>query len=157
MPVVLDAAGMKVVGGILVVAALALVSAGAYVRLAPEDPARWHVPPVMPEAGTGVWPVEGGVYAAVDLDLPAGEALARFDRVAQQTARTKRIAGRPETGMATYRTRSALWGFPDYTTVLAVPQEGTSRLLIHARQRYGRSDLGVNAARVRSWIEALKR
>ncbi len=148
---------MRVVRAVLVVAGVALVSAGLYVRLAPEDPARWHVAPVMPEAGTGLWPVESGVYAAVDVAMPQAQALARFDAAALATPRTERIAGGPGTGMATYRTRSALWGFPDYTTVLAAPKAGATRLLIHGRQRFGSRDGGVNAARVRGWIADLAR
>ena len=48
--------------------------------------------------------------------------------------------------MITYVTRSALWGFPDYTTAIAQPDDrGGTYLILHGRARYGASDLGVNA------------
>ncbi len=53
--------------------------------------------------------------------------------------------------MVTYITRTAVIGFPDYTTVRL--RDG--RVEIYGRARYGLSDLGVNAARIDSWLEAL--
>ena len=43
-------------------------------------------------------------------------------------------------------------GYPDYTTVQADPVPGGARLIIDARQRFGRGDFGVNAARIRAWL-----
>jgi len=42
-------------------------------------------------------------------------------------------------------------GFPDYTTITMADED----LLIYARLRFGRSDFGVNGARVDRWIKAL--
>ncbi len=118
----------------------------AWVRLSPVDAAAWHVPP--PDQPPGDYPEEGAFLAVRDLGERAGEALADLDRVARGVPRTRRIAGGPETGMTTYETRSALWGFPDYTTVAA---DGPL-VRIHARLRFGRGDMGVNQARVRDWM-----
>ena len=43
-------------------------------------------------------------------------------------------------------------GFPDYTTV----QLKDDRLMIWARLRFGRSDLGVNRRRVDRWLADLE-
>lgn len=118
--------------------ALILAFAGgmAYVRLAPDDPVRWHVaPPVM------------AVTAA---------AQGRADIApARATPRTTLLAGAPETGMITWVTRSRLFGFPEYPTAAATPAAGGCRLDIVARQRFGRGDMGVNAARLRDWLGQL--
>lgn len=109
----------------------------AYVRLAPTDAATWHQP----------------ITANVDRDLPGGairvrsagpEAFAQVDAALRALPRTYPVAGSIEEGRVTYITRSALWGFPDYTTV----EHGDGMLKMHARLRFGRSDLGVNAARL---------
>jgi uncharacterized protein (DUF1499 family) len=52
--------------------------------------------------------------------------------------------------------RSAIFNFPDIITVMFVPiGDERSTLAVLSRSRYGRSDLGVNAARVRQWLEKL--
>ncbi|MWD26122.1 DUF1499 domain-containing protein [Aquicoccus sp. SCR17] len=117
---------------------------GAYVRLAPSDPERWHVP----------------LNVTEDRDLPGGaervlpgegDRLADLDRIARATPRTERLAGSVEEGRLTYITRTNLWGFPDYTT--AERKDGD--LMLHARLRFGRGDMGVNRARLDSWIRQL--
>ncbi|SLN11198.1 hypothetical protein PSA7680_00111 [Pseudoruegeria aquimaris] len=127
-----------------------------YVRLAPTTEDAWHVDP--DAAGD---PGEAGILIrSDDARAPAGRAdrlLARLDAVAMATPRTRRIAGSLGEGRITYETRSLLWGFPDYTTVQLVPQaDGTARLAILARLRFGRSDLGVNGKRVAGWLAALE-
>ena len=57
----------------------------------------------------------------------------------------------------TYVTRSALWGFPDYTSVKVVPDGAGSVVTIFARARFGESDIGVNRARVERWLSQLAR
>lgn len=130
----------------------ALVGFAAYVRLAPSDPGRWHVAPV----AEGPWGevVAGEGWATLRLPpergLPA-ELLARLDAVALATPRTIRLAGSVEEGRITWVTRSALWGFPDYTTAEA----RADGLHVQARLRFGRGDMGVNAARLRDWLSRL--
>jgi hypothetical protein len=144
-----------VLGIIVALVLLAAVAASAYVRLAPSDAAEWHVDPAAAEPRDGHFVVRpaGGDTDGPLMEMPPGEALAAFDRVATATPRTERLAGSVEDGRITYVTRSRLWGFPDYTTVEAVEAEGGSRYVIHARLRFGQSDMGVNAARVRGWLE----
>jgi len=49
--------------------------------------------------------------------------------------------------------RSLIFRFPDTITVQVFPQtEGGSTLAIYSRSNYGRSDLGVNKARVQRWL-----
>ena len=132
--------------GLLVVATFAF---GVWVRLAPSDPARWHTDPAQGTAG------ENAHVARVVLPGPPEAALAAFDAVAMAEPRTTRLAGSPAEGRITYVTRSRLWRFPDYTTVAAEAGDGGAALVIHARARFGRSDLGVNAARVGRWLAAL--
>jgi hypothetical protein len=138
---------------------LALIGgAMAWVRLAPTDPARWHVAldrageagPCGPDAVT---PGTGMAKAACLLPDPPQVTLNRLAAVAGATPRTRRIAGSPEEGRITWETRSALWGFPDYTTAEAMPDGTGTRLVILARLRFGREDMGVNAARLRDWLD----
>lgn len=127
----------------------ALVAFALYVRLAPSDPARWHV---APEA-TGPWGevTAGEGWASLRLQGDATDLLARLDAIALATPRTTRLAGSVDAGRITWITRSALWGFPDYTTA----EVRTDGLYLYARNRFGRGDMGVNAARLRDWLARL--
>ncbi|WP_170363311.1 DUF1499 domain-containing protein [Ruegeria arenilitoris] len=127
----------------LVVAAV--VGLGLYVRLAPSDPARWHVQ-VVAEAGRDL---PGGVIRAVQT---GPDGLARLDQVARATPRTTVLAGSVDAGLITYVTRSRVFGFPDYTTA---QQEGDT-LRIYGRLRFGRRDFDVNRTRVDGWLAALQ-
>lgn len=140
-----------------ILAALVLLVAGgaAYVRLAPDDPVRWHVAPrlaVLEKGGaTGaVLGVPGGAAVQIAAADPAA-ALSRLDAIAMASPRTRRLAGSVAEGRITWVSRSRVWGFPDYTTAQITP----GGLAIHARQRYGADDWGVNAARLRDWLAQL--
>jgi uncharacterized protein (DUF1499 family) len=123
---------------------LAVLGFGLWVRLAPSDPARWHVS--VGDAGNRDF------AGAVVRSIPAGPGdMSRLDRIIRDTPRTVVLAGTPEEGMVTYITRSRLWGFPDYTTVEGQP----GAIVIHGRLRFGSFDLGVNRARVEGWLAAL--
>ena len=130
-----------------------VVAVGLYIRLAPSDPARWHV-----KAGVdGPWGeiVAGDNSATVRLGLgagPPGDLLARLDAIALATPRTTRLAGSVESGRITWVTRSLIWGFPDYTTAEA----RADGLYLLARSRFGQRDLGVNAARLADWLARLQ-
>lgn len=130
---------------ILLIALLLLVVAFlGWVRLAPNDPARWHVAPKVDGDRNGQGSARRLVAAGPD-------GLARLDAVARNWPRTRVLAGSVDAGMVTYITRTKVIGFPDYTTV----QQDGNQLKIYARLRFGRSDLGVNAARVDAWVKAL--
>jgi len=136
---------------------LAIIVMLAYVRLAPSNRAIWHTDPMTATAQNGhflVRPEGGDLASPVYEDSPI-DLLTRFDEVALAEPRTERLNGSPEQGRITYISRSRYIGFPDYTTVQAIPVEGGTALVIHARLRFGSSDLGVNAARVTRWLDAL--
>ncbi len=119
------------------------VAAGLYVRLAPSDPERWHT---MPAAVTNR-DTDGGAMRVVG----AGQdGLTRLDQIIRATPRTDVLAGSVASGMITYVTRSRVFGFPDYTTV----RQAGPQLEIYGRLRFGRSDLGVNAARIDGWLQS---
>jgi len=138
----------------------------AYVRLAPSDPARWHtlLPSgdlsggwvMLPPGVDGVGEGDDGARAGLTLfsETPE-EVLGRLDAIALASPRTRRLAGSPGEGMITWITRSALFGFPDYTTAAARAEGPVTVLVLHARQRFGRKDFGVNAARLRDWLAQL--
>ncbi len=147
---------MKVLGLIAVVIAGLLLGVVLWVRLAPSDLAVWHIDPASnPPRGprNSYLLAPGGDGEPLRLALPPAEAAARLDAVALATPRTTRLAGQGT--FTTYITRSALFGFPDYTSVLIRPVEGGSELFIFARSRFGDGDLGVNRARVADWIARL--
>jgi hypothetical protein len=136
--------------------ALPALLGAAWVRLAPSDPALWHVDPqdVTRRGGMNSFLAgPGGDRPAVELPNPPGAVAARLDAIAMATPRTARLAG--EGTFVTYVTRSALFGFPDYTTVRILPTAMGSEVLIFARSRFGKSDLGVNRKRVEDWIARL--
>ncbi len=134
---------------IYIAIALTLVLA-AYIRFAPSDASRWHQV-LIPPAGLAVGAPVIGLNFAWDIVPGATVTLAQIDAVAMAQPRTIRLAGSVERGLITYVTRSALWGFPDYTTV----QAGPAGIILFARSRFGRQDLGVNAARLRQWRQNL--
>ncbi len=131
--------------------ALALILAlvlgfAAWVRLAPVRAERWHRVPSA-AAQVGDWAEPGGFEAVRQLPKPQA-TLAELDTIIMASPRTTRLEGAPEDGLITYVTRSALWGFPDITNLWL---EG-GRLHIRGHLIYGRSDLGVNRARIEGWL-----
>lgn len=134
--------GRYVVVLVTIIALLAIVV--GYIRLAPSDPADWHQMPDFTEDAD----LAGGVMRIVDT---GPDGLARFADIALATPRTTHLAGSVEEGMMTFVSRSRVWGFPDYTTA----QQAGDQLKIYGRLRFGRSDFGVNKARVDGWIADL--
>jgi uncharacterized protein (DUF1499 family) len=128
---------MKILIGLLGAAACFAL----YVRLAPSDVARWHrgVADISPNP-------EGSFRTSLE-----GADFARLHEQILQTPRTRVLAGDVAAGHVTYVTRSALWGFPDYTTV----EQTGSEITLVGRLRFGRSDLGVNKKRIQAWGAAL--
>ncbi len=122
-----------------------VVALGVYIRIAPSDPARWHVIP----AAEADRDLQGGVLRVVDT---GPDGLARLDAIARAAPRTSVLAGSVEDGMVTYITRTKVVGFPDYTTV----QQDGDILRINGRLRFGRRDFGVNRTRVDGWLAELQ-
>lgn len=126
---------------------VAVIAVLAYIRLAPSDPATWHIaldprPAILgapsPDA---VVTLRGGAY----MDLPEG-SFAALKSIAAETPRTQILA--EDADHITWITRSKLMGFPDYTTAQITP----TGLIVYARLRFGGADHGVNAARLTAWL-----
>ncbi len=145
---------------------LAAATGCVVINTSSHDPARWHVDPatVRPNANPNqyITAPPGTTAAPADAETRLyperpRALLARFDAIAQAQPRTQVVAGDPDSLMITYVQRSRVFGFPDYLTVRAVVVEGGAGLIIWSRARYGRSDFGVNRARVEAWLAALDR
>lgn len=121
----------------------------AFIRLAPTRIAKWHRLPNVTEPGDVS--EADGFLTVRRITRPAADVLSAVEQRALATARTKLLRGSVEAGMMTFQTRSAVLGFPDHTTV-AVQGD---LLVIHGRLRFGKSDLGVNRARIAGWLETL--
>lgn len=135
-----------------------LVLAGmVWIRLSPTKPDDWHEDPLAAEPGPGRFVVkpEGGDTSFGPVPEAADTLLFELDKIAMATPRTKRLVGTPSEGQVTYITRSKTIGFPDFTTVKAIPGPDGTRLAVFARLRFGREDFGVNRARVEGWLDAL--
>jgi len=120
-----------------------VVLALLWVRLAPDAPDRWQN--VESSNSVGDWPSPGS-FEAVRRAEPG--ALPALHAIIMATTRTKLLSGTLQEARLTYVSRSRVFGFPDYTTVW---QTG-SELHIFGRLRFGRSDLGVNRARIEGWL-----
>jgi uncharacterized protein (DUF1499 family) len=143
---------MRMTGWILGLLALGAGGGMAYVRLAPTDPARWHV-----DLAAGTLPAHAHVFcirpgSRYDGQADPKDLLARLDAIATATPRTERVAGSPEEGRITWITRSAVIGFPDYTTAQAMDAHS---FCVAGRQRFGSEDWGVNARRIGGWMQEL--
>jgi hypothetical protein len=144
---------MRRLGLVIAFGVIAGLGALAFVRLAPSDPAVWHVD--LTASGFEAGPGTAFCIGPRERYTPAGpmEAeLARLDRIALATPRTERLAGSVEEGRITWITRSAVLGFPDFTTAQVMPGPG---FCIYGRQRFGSFDWGVNAARIGAWAQEL--
>ncbi|MGZ9812468.1 DUF1499 domain-containing protein [Pseudoroseicyclus sp. H15] len=141
---------MKTLAIILIVLVVIVVVFGLYVRLAPTDQSVWHVPPA--DEPPGDYLEEGSFLAVRPINEPGPELLSHLDAIALATPRTVRIAGSPGEDMITWRTRSALWGFPDFTTA----RVADGKLSVYGRLRFGKGDMGVNRKRVEHWLAQLE-
>ncbi len=141
---------------LLIVVALLLIGTLTYVRLSPNDAAAAHVDPttVANPATPNFWRLaDGGSGPAVVVPLAPDVVAARLTAIATATPRTTLLAGADL--HTTWVTRSALMGYPDFTTVLIAPAGTGSTVSIFARSRFGQSDMGVNRARVEDWVARL--
>lgn len=138
---------------LLWIVVIIVVGFAAYVRLAPADVDVWHQRAEGAEMGETVLS-NRYIWREAVADEGGGK-LSRLDGVIMATPRTTRLAGSLEAGQITYVTRSAVMGFPDYTTVGIYDDQGVPYIEINARSRFGSSDLGVNASRVKRWLAAL--
>lgn len=129
---------------ILIALLLLIAALMVWIRVAPNDPVRWHKSVANPVDG-----VRGGSVLRI---LPGQAAqMSELEAIIQSSPRTRPLAGSVDDGIYTYFTRSRIWGFPDYATVWIDGDD----LLIYSRLRYGGGDMGVNAKRVDAWIARL--
>lgn len=132
--------------GLALVLVLAL-AADAWVRFAPLPADIWHRIPVETRTEAGDWPEAGGFEAVRQLPDPKAR-LVELDKIIRATPRTELLEGSPEEGLLTYVTRSAIWGFPDISTLWI---EG-DRIHLRGHLVFGRGDFGVNRARIEGWL-----
>lgn len=128
--------------GLTVLLALGMMM---YIRLAPSDPARWHADPeTIPDPGTPNF-----ARLSADIPLPRAEVAERIATRALKEGAEKLV----EDGeLTTWIARSRLMRFPDYVTIRLEETAQGTRVTALARARFGRSDMGVNAARLQRWI-----
>lgn len=144
---------MKVVAGLAIAGLIAAAALMAAVRLAPVDPLKWHQPLAeVPGEATASGPILLRLPEGALAFWPAGAispdgALAKLDAFAATQPRTQKIAGSLAEGRITWMQRSWFWGFPDFITA----ETTAAGLRLWSRQRDGRGDFGVNAARLSLW------
>ncbi len=88
--------------------------------------------------------------------VPPARLYAALRAVAAGQERTFLQAEDPATMEVRYVVRSAVLNFPDLIVAqVSSRAEDSSALVLYSRSLYGRSDLGVNRARIAAWIAAL--
>lgn len=86
--------------------------------------------------------------------VPPQRLFAAIQQVAAAEPRSFLQVAYPEKLQAHYVLRSDWLNFPDLVTVQVTPE---SQLILWSRSVYGRSDFGVNKARLAAWLAALDR
>ncbi|MGH1413238.1 MAG: DUF1499 domain-containing protein [Pelagimonas sp.] len=124
---------------------IAVLGVLGWIRFAPSEVSDWHVDPQV----SADQDLTNGVRRRVTSDETGFD---RLHHLIIATPRTTVLAGSPQDGHVTYVSRSLWLGFPDYTTV----QANGDVLEIWGRLRFGRSDMGVNKARVDGWLAAFR-
>jgi len=84
-------------------------------------------------------------------DVAFARALDTAQRMGWTIVASDKPAGRIEA-----RQRSRWMGFTDDIIVRVTPASSGSRIDLRSSSRYGRSDFGVNAARIRDYLTALR-
>lgn len=148
----------------------AVVFALVVVRTATHDVTEWHVDPltfvdpttpnfyrVGPSERMSMRPqIESPVYVGSPQLL--SEA---FDTFVMGQPRVQRVSPSAEAAIAeawvTYVQTTPQIGFPDYISARFIDNgDGTSRIVLISRSRFGHGDLGVNEARVKEWLPGLE-
>ena len=129
----------------------AVIVADLWVRFAPTPVAKWHVAEIDASSSKRI-----GYLTNKDFEAAPDAVLAQLDGIALATPRTQVFAGSVDEGRITYVTRSRLWRFPDYTTVIVIDTAEGSRVTLYGRLRFGNGDRGVNRQRIKAWLQALE-
>jgi len=136
---------MKTLAFLLGLALLLVLGALLYIRLAPSDPARWHRDPdTMADPQTPNF-----ARLTTEIPLPVIEVSRRVAARASSEGAEK-LAG--DDSLTTWIARSRLMGYPDYVTIRLEETADGTRVTALSRARFGRGDMGVNAARLQRWI-----
>lgn len=134
-----------------------IVLTAVYVRLAPVDLTSIHVQAEAREPGD--YPSAGGFIAVREINEPTQNMRAAINRIILETPRTERVAGDIGTTVMTYRTRSAVFGLPDFAAISFIEKGANENdkplMIINSHLVYGGSDIGVNKRRVKAWLDAL--
>lgn len=125
----------------LMIIALLVVALAFFVRRAAVTPSKIH------ETYEADTQLVGGYVSVRRFDGDASAILERLRAIALATPRTEQL----DQAQLTFVTRSPMARFPDVTQVFI---EGQT-LTIHAHLVYGKSDFGVNKARVLDWLDRL--
>jgi uncharacterized protein (DUF1499 family) len=94
--------------------------------------------------------------APVKTALPPAEAFKRALATAQAMSGWTIVANDPASGRIEGQQRTLFMGFTDDFVIRVVADGAGSRVDMRSESRQGRSDFGVNAARIRSYMTALK-
>lgn len=136
-----------------------LLLAVLWVRFAPSDPNTWHVDPetvVKSRRPNQFLMRDGADVDSLVFDENPAQFAARFHDFAMSKPGMTKLAGEPEALWMTYIQRTKRMAYPDYISVKIAPTDnGSARLMIYSRSRFGHSDLGVNKARITRWAAAL--
>jgi len=133
-----------------------VLSAFIYIRMAPHDLTRVHVTPPVGAKPAAPLIGQGSALFLENLNTPTDKIWPQLVEIILSSPRTTQIAGSQKEGMMTFVSRSLVFGFPDYTTVLVAKNGQGSSVSLFGRLRFGRSDFGVNAERVGGWVQAIK-
>lgn len=131
---------------ILIILICGCIFGAAYVRFAAISD-RYFVPRVT-DTTLGIYPKAGG-YRVV-MPVPSEDDMNRLFEAIQTTPRTEEIPiNVPDARVFVHRSR--FWGFPDVTHVILTDDA----LILDSHLVYGKSDLGVNKARINGWVGVL--
>src|SRR3569832_1311022 len=89
------------------------------------------------------------------LSLPPAEAYARAAALARRMG-WEIVAEDPQAGRIEATATTLLFGFKDDVVVRITPEEAGSRIDVRSLSRVGRSDVGTNARRIRSYLQRLQ-
>ena len=140
---------MNILMVLIFLGAAAFLAFALWVRFAPNDPARWHGDPAaFPDPATPNF-----ARRTVDSPLSPDALRTRLERAAQ--AEGAEVLAE-EDGLVTWIARTRLMAYPDFVSIrLDRAEDGGTRLTALSRSRFGRSDMGVNAARLDRWLSGL--
>jgi uncharacterized protein (DUF1499 family) len=105
-----------------------------------------------PEEWVNLHREQYGALRPLESPLPAEQAFVRAREVARAMPDWEVVAEDPATGTLSAVATSRLFGFRDDVAIRVRPSGPGSRLDLRSRSRFGRSDLGANAARIQAFL-----